>query len=91
MNALPPQAAPVPDHVDADALAVKDLQAISDAVHRAQAVIECDLHGRVLTANRNFLDLMGFTLPEVQGKRFGCPATPTTPRPVSTWSSGAAR
>lgn len=36
MNAQPPQAAPVPDHVDADALAVKDVQAISDAVHRAR-------------------------------------------------------
>jgi methyl-accepting chemotaxis protein len=44
------------------------LQAIADAVHRAQAVIEFDLSGRVLAANRNFLDLMGYTLPEVQGK-----------------------
>jgi len=38
------------------------------AVDRAQAVIEFDVQGRVLTANRNFLDLMGYSLPEVVGR-----------------------
>jgi methyl-accepting chemotaxis protein len=38
------------------------------AMDRAQAVIEFDLDGTVLTANRNFLDAMGYTLAEVQGK-----------------------
>ena len=38
------------------------------AVDRAQAVIEFDLEGRVLTANRNFLELMGYSLPEVVGR-----------------------
>ncbi|NIZ90143.1 PAS domain S-box protein [Kineosporiaceae bacterium B12] len=38
------------------------------AVDRAQAVIEFDLEGRVLTANRNFLDLMGYGLAEVVGR-----------------------
>ncbi|NAZ81906.1 PAS domain S-box protein [Kineococcus sp. R8] len=39
-----------------------------DAVDRAQAVIEFDTTGRVLTANRNFLDVMGYSLPEVVGR-----------------------
>ena len=38
------------------------------AMDRAQAVIEFDLEGRVLSANRNFLDVMGYALPDVQGK-----------------------
>lgn len=37
------------------------------AIDRAQAVIEFDLDGHVLTANRNFLVAMGYTLREIQG------------------------
>ena len=39
-----------------------------NAMSRAQAVIEFDLEGNVLTANSNFLDALGYTLREVQGK-----------------------
>lgn len=38
------------------------------AINRVQAVIEFDLDGHVLTANNNFLHLMGYTLEEVRGK-----------------------
>jgi methyl-accepting chemotaxis protein len=38
------------------------------AIHRAQAVIEFDLDGNVVTANENFLDTMGYALREIQGK-----------------------
>ena len=38
------------------------------AIDRAQAVIEFDLKGRVLTANHNFLQTMGYTLAEVTGR-----------------------
>ncbi|WP_243056929.1 PAS domain-containing methyl-accepting chemotaxis protein [Nocardioides sp. SR21] len=38
------------------------------AIERAQAVIEFDLEGRILTANRNFLDVVGYSLPDLQGK-----------------------
>lgn len=38
------------------------------AIGRSQAVIEFDLQGQVLTANRNFLDLVGYSLAEVQGR-----------------------
>lgn len=38
------------------------------AIDRAQAVIEFDLDGHVLTANRHFLSSMGYTLREIQGQ-----------------------
>jgi methyl-accepting chemotaxis protein len=38
------------------------------ALDRAQAVIEFDLTGHVVTANQNFLDVMGFELDEVVGQ-----------------------
>ena len=39
-----------------------------EALVRAQAVIEFSPDGIVLTANRNFLDTFGYTLPEITGK-----------------------
>ncbi|WP_306214926.1 PAS domain S-box protein [Actinoplanes sp. RD1] len=38
------------------------------AIGRAQAVVEFDLQGRVLHANRNFLDTVGYPLEEVKGQ-----------------------
>lgn len=38
------------------------------AVDRAMAVIEFDLNGNVLTANDNFLKVMGYALTELKGK-----------------------
>ena len=38
------------------------------AISRAMAVIEFDLQGRVLAANQNFLDLVGYRLDEVLGQ-----------------------
>lgn len=39
-----------------------------DAISRVQAVIQFDLEGRVLTANDNFLNVMGYRLDEIVGK-----------------------
>ena len=39
-----------------------------DALTRSQAIIEFDLHGNILVANDNFLNTLGYTLEEVQGK-----------------------
>ncbi|GAA2504752.1 methyl-accepting chemotaxis protein [Winogradskya humida] len=39
-----------------------------DAIGRAQAVVEFDLKGKVLNANRNFLDTTGYSLDEVRGQ-----------------------
>lgn len=42
-----------------------------DALHRSQAVIEFALDGTILTANQNFLDAIGYSLHEVQGRHHG--------------------
>lgn len=38
------------------------------AISISQAVIEFDLKGNILTANKNFLDTLGYTLEEIKGK-----------------------
>ena len=44
---------------------VREAQAKLAALDRVQGVIEFDLTGRILTANQNFLDVVGYTLPEI--------------------------
>jgi methyl-accepting chemotaxis protein len=44
-----------------------DFEGKMQAVDRVQAVIEFDLHGKVLNANENFLAVMGYELDEVRG------------------------
>ncbi|MGM4919366.1 methyl-accepting chemotaxis protein [Tardiphaga sp. 813_E8_N1_3] len=38
------------------------------AIDRAQAVIEFNMDGTIITANDNFLSVVGYALPEIQGK-----------------------
>ncbi|SAI30318.1 chemotaxis sensory transducer [Bordetella ansorpii] len=45
-----------------------DLHGQIEAIHRSQAVIEFDLGGHVLAANRHFLDTMGYELDEIIGQ-----------------------
>ncbi|GIJ43297.1 hypothetical protein Val02_01830 [Virgisporangium aliadipatigenens] len=45
-----------------------EFQGKVNAIGRSQAVVEFDLKGHVLDANRNFLDLMGYTIEEVRGR-----------------------
>ena len=45
-----------------------DNQGKIEAINKAQAVIEFDLNGNILTANTNFLSAMGYRLEEIQGK-----------------------
>ena len=45
-----------------------DLLGKVEAIGRSQAVIEFNLDGSVITANENFLSLMGYRLDEVKGK-----------------------
>ncbi|WP_312023043.1 methyl-accepting chemotaxis protein [Stenotrophomonas sp. 278] len=46
----------------------EELEAQVTALHRVQAVIEFALDGTILTANDNFLQTLGYTLAEVQGR-----------------------
>lgn len=41
------------------------------AIGRAQAVIEFNLDGTIITANENFLKALGYSLGEIQGKHHG--------------------
>ncbi|MDE2502900.1 MAG: PAS domain S-box protein [Burkholderiales bacterium] len=58
------------------------------AIGKAQAVIEFGLDGKVLTANANFLDTMGYTLAEIQGQHhstFVDPAQRASPEYRQFW------
>src|SRR3712207_6087828 len=44
------------------------MRGVVDAIHRSHGVVEFSLDGTVLTANENFLSLMGYELAEVQGQ-----------------------
>ncbi len=44
------------------------MQAKLDALDKSQAVIEFNMDGTVVTANRNFLNALGYTLDEIRGK-----------------------
>lgn len=48
-----------------------------NAIYRAQAVVEFDMKGHVLSANQQFLDLMGYAADEVVGKHHRMFCDPT--------------
>ena len=48
--------------------AVLDAAAQVAAISKSQAVIEFELDGTVITANQNFLNTLGYSLGEIQGK-----------------------
>ncbi len=45
-----------------------DFKALADALSRSQAIIHFDINGMIATANENFLNTLGYTLNEIQGK-----------------------
>lgn len=47
---------------------LREMRAMMSALQRSQAVIEFDLQGHVLTANQNFLNVLGYALDEVRGR-----------------------
>jgi methyl-accepting chemotaxis protein len=58
------------------------------AIGKAQAVIEFTLDGKILTANENFLNTLGYTLPEIQGRHhsmFADPAFASSPEYRGFW------
>ena len=63
------------------------------AIGRAQAVIEFNLDGTIITANENFLATVGYRLEEIQGKHHRCswrPASATAPPIGNSGPSSAA-
>jgi len=47
---------------------LRELESVSAAIDKSQAIIEFDLDGKVITANANFLRVLGYTLEEIRGK-----------------------
>ncbi|MES2832421.1 MAG: PAS domain-containing methyl-accepting chemotaxis protein [Pseudomonadota bacterium] len=54
--------------ISASKLRNAEFEGKNAAISKAQAVIEFNLDGTVITANENFLKTTGYTLPEIQGK-----------------------
>jgi methyl-accepting chemotaxis protein len=64
--------------------------ALTDAINRAQAVVECDADGTILRANEKFLAAFGYTLPEIVGRHhalFVDPAFATSPEYRQFWAA----
>ncbi|AIF47639.1 methyl-accepting chemotaxis protein [Dyella japonica] len=67
-----------------------ELRAVNEALHRVQAVIEFDLKGKILTANDNFLNALGYTLEDIRGQhhRIFCePAYAASPAYKKFWEN----
>ncbi|BCB19333.1 methyl-accepting chemotaxis protein [Bosea sp. ANAM02] len=65
-----------------------DLEGQRAAIDKAQAVIEFDLTGKILTANQNFLSVLGYALPEIVGQHhrlFVDPVERETPAYRAFW------
>src|SRR5258705_66879 len=47
---------------------LQELRGQAAAIHTSQAVIEFTLEGKILTANQNFLSVLGYSLDEIRGQ-----------------------
>ncbi len=66
-----------------------DLHGKVDAISRSQAVIEFQLDGTIITANENFLSVMGYRLDEIKGRHhsmFAEPAFAASPEYKEFWA-----
>ena len=80
--AAPPSATPEP-------LPPQRENALEAALNRSLAVIEFDLSGTILTANENFLAVMGYRLEEIQGRHhsiFVAPGEQNSPPYIAFWA-----
>ena len=68
MNGKPYKVVKFATDVTAQKLAAADVGGQLDAISKVQAVIQFNLDGTIITANDNFLKVMGYTLAEIQGK-----------------------
>src|SRR5882724_3815770 len=48
----------------------------ASAISKSLAVMEFDMDGKIITANQNFLDALGYRLEEIQGKHHSMFVTP---------------
>jgi methyl-accepting chemotaxis protein len=70
--------------------AIRHAFAKAATIDKSQAVIEFNLDGTVITANRNFLDPLGYSLAEIQGRHhrmFVDPAEQARPEYAAFWAA----
>jgi methyl-accepting chemotaxis protein len=67
-NGLPIRIVKFATDVTAAKLQIAEYEGMIRAIERAQAVIEFDLDGTIITANDNFLRIFGYTLDEIRGR-----------------------
>ena len=68
MNGKPFKVVKFATDITAQKLRAADASGQLDVIGKVQAVIEFNLDGTVITANENFLSVVGYALPEIQGK-----------------------
>lgn len=68
MNGKPFKVVKYATDITAQKLQQADFTGQLDAISKAQAVIEFSLDGKILTANDNFLNTVGYTLDEIKGR-----------------------
>jgi len=76
--------------VTAQKLAYANLAGQIDAIGKSQAVIEFQLDGTIITANHNFLSVVGYSLEEVKGRHhrmFVDPEESNSPAYAEFWAS----
>jgi len=74
--------------ITARKLEAADHQCQIEAIGRSQAIIQFNLDGTIISANRNFLDALGYTLDEIKGKHhamFVDPQERETPQYAQFW------
>ena len=67
-NGHPAKVVKIATDVTAETLRNANYRSRIDAIGRSQAVIEFELDGTIITANQNFLAVMGYDLSEIQGR-----------------------
>jgi methyl-accepting chemotaxis protein len=68
LNGKPYKVVKFASDVTQQKLANADFSGQIEAISKAQAVIEFNMDGTIITANENFLSTLGYTLGEIQGK-----------------------
>ena len=75
-SAEPALSADSAEKASAEVRKTMDIKGQIRAIHKSQAVIEFNMDGTIITANDNFLNAVGYSLPEIQGQHHSMFATP---------------
>lgn len=88
MNGKPFKVVKYATDITEQKMASADAKGQIDAIGKAQAVIEFNLDGTIVTANQNFLSALGYTLAEIKGQHhrmFVDPVEANSPEYTAFW------